>query len=189
MGHNAILHLSHVNWGYGPWKCSALCLYTVPGLLKRCHLYIRNTSEWYLAKRAPWWSVCDFYIRVPDLKTIWNLCLIYACVRSVLFTLPTLQVKFQSFLLLSGLHETQQILTGAGSQSVQWILTFSFQLGCVSRRLPAEGPSVSQCCFFFLCVCVRVCAFEPTGLETWGVCCCCFWGSCSSNRAAALILW
>ncbi len=80
--------------------------------------------------------------------------LIYRWGKCVLFTvLPTLQVKFQSFLLLSGLHETQQILTGAGSRWAQWILTFRFQLGCVSpcRRIICSPSAV------VLHVCVSVC--------------------------------
>ena len=66
---------------------------------------------------------------------------------------PAPQVKFQSVPLLSGLHQTQQILTGGRSRSVQWILTFSSQLGRSTFCRP-QRRVISRIC---VCVCEGVC--------------------------------
>lgn len=127
-----------------PWKCSCLCLYVAPGVLKS----LRNTSERHLSKRAARWWVCDFYLL--DVRPPFNLWMSQICPIYPAHTAGQVS-KFPSPHWVT--WNTTNIDWGRESiSSVDFNLQVSARL-CF-HEAPCRRTVRLPAAVFFLCVCV-----------------------------------
>lgn len=143
------------------------CTWPVKKLQPQYQKYIRmiygqNQSKAHQDGQFGTFLSASQVLKQSDVKPLFNLWRSHICPVYLAHT-PGQVSKFPS---PHGLHETQQILTGARSRSVQWILTFSFQLGCVPPcRRNVCLPAAVFFYFIYVCEGMRVWVYRPGNMR------------------------